>query len=185
MSIQNSYLTVAASFLTLLAFVFAMNLVSHQSLSARSNQENEGRFDPLAEQEPENEEMEEQESDLLHEEDREQEGEDFEESHQEMYEVEFERMHVEANIGRIEMVNRLAEIAKDKTAMASYAIMQMEEVVEEEQLVQTLQELIESDQVAPAIKNLLRMKLAEAYNWQDQPDEALKQFKLMIMNPED
>ncbi len=116
----------------------------------------------------------------------EREMDDFDEDsfgHDEMVEFEFHQMEIESNIGRLEMINRLAEIAKDDVSMASYAIMHLEESTQSEEAgIQMLKELIASDDVSHPVKNLLKMKLAELYSWSDQEDAAIDMFKSMMMS---
>lgn len=101
----------------------------------------------------------------------------------EFEEQEFERMVLESNIAHLEVINRMAEIAQDDLATASYAIMQMEELFEDEQeAIGFLKEMLDSDRVSRPVKNLLKMKLAEIYSWSDQRDAALSVFKSMLMS---
>ncbi|MCP4098323.1 MAG: hypothetical protein GY748_18990 [Planctomycetaceae bacterium] len=66
----------------------------------------------------------------------------------------------------------MAEIAENDTATAAYALMQMEEVFEEEdQAIEVLNQLLSTNPAKP-IKNLIRMKLVEAHLWSDQTEEA-------------
>jgi hypothetical protein len=98
-------------------------------------------------------------------------------------EIEFHQMEIESNIARLEMINRLAEIAKDNVAMASYAIMHLEDSMESEEAgIQILKEMIASDQVSHPVRNLLKMKLAELYSWSDQESAAIDTFKSMLMS---
>ncbi len=101
----------------------------------------------------------------------------------EFEDVELHQMEIEANIAHLEMVNRLAEIASNEVAMASYAIMHLEETVDSEEAgIALLKEMIASDQVSPPVKNLLKMKLAELYSWSDQEEAAIDTFKSMLMS---
>ena len=202
MCCTKSILTLITSLFVVVLFVVAINLTNNSRVTASSptaftaaSQDSLGKFNPIEETEKDEEEAEEEEG--KRDEEDEDEGEwdeeegDDEDEHEEgdeeeefeFEEMELERMEIESNIGRLETINRLAEIAKDDTAMASYAIMHLEEYVEDEdEAIDMLEELIESDKVAKPVKNLLKMKLAEVYSWQDRNESALKIFKSMLMS---
>lgn len=112
-----------------------------------------------------------------------QEGEDQDDDDWSDEEFEMDRMEIESNIGRLETISRLAEIAQDDTKMASYAIMHLSEFMEdEEEAIQLLKDLIDSEKVSRTAKNLLKMKLAEVYSMDDRREEALEVFKSMLMS---
>jgi hypothetical protein len=127
----------------------------------------EGRFNPIQEEEEETEEeeYEEEEGDYTEDEHDHGEEEHFEDR-------ENEHREIEATLGRLEVIRQLAEIAENDTATAAYALMQMEEVFEEEdQAIQVLNQLLSTNPAKP-IKNLIRMKLVEVHLWSDQTEEA-------------
>ena len=98
-------------------------------------------------------------------------------------EHEFEMRELEGSLGRLEIVHRLAEVADNKTATASYAIMQMHEVFDdEEEAVEFLNVMVRSDKVSLAVKNLLKMKLVEVLGGMERQDEAREILKSMILN---
>lgn len=143
-------------------------------------------FDPVDGDQEKDEPPEEDEQKMEEEEDFED-REDDEDREREEREMHFAQMEVEQNLGRLELANLLGEIAKDDVATASYAIMQIEETMEEnfedeEQAFEFLQEMIGSDSVSKPVKNLLRMKLAEAYRWFDQPEKAMEVYKTLLQN---
>lgn len=141
-------------------------------------------FDPVDGDEEKDEPQEEEEQEMEEEEDFEDEEKDRERKEREMH---FAQMEIEHKLGRLELTNRLGEIAKNDIATASYAIMQLEETMEEnfedeEQAFEFLKEMIGSDSVSKPVKNLLRMKLAEAYRWFDQPKKAMEVYKTLLQN---
>lgn len=222
MRFKNSSLSLFVSLAIVLMFVLAINLATGTNLTAVDNgvsdslQQEEGRFDPIQEDEDEDEsdegfedeqdwdeedefddmddmddefddmdDMDEFDDDDNFDQEDEFDDEDGFDDEEEFEgdDMEMERMEIESNIGRLETINRLAEIAEDDTKMASYAIMHLEEFVDgEEMATEVLKEMIESDSVSRPVKNLLKMKLAEMYSWQDRHDDALEIFKSMIQS---
>ena len=189
MPFNQSAKTLFASLSIVLLFVLLVNMSTSSQVDASGDSsiaQEEGRFDPLNESEEESEEEEVEEQEEGAEGDR---GEEFEEDEDYeddpdrlMHEVEMARNELEHNIGRLEVVTRLAEIAKDDTAMASYALMHFEEFAgEDERAIEVLEELIESDSVSQPVKNLLKMKLAEVYMWHDREEDSLNVFKSLIL----
>ena len=126
----------------------------------------EGRFNPIQEEE----EAEHEEEDEHEEDEHEEEEDDYEEE-----EHEFDREHdgeIEGTLGQLEVIRQLADIAENDTATAAYALMQMEELLgEEDEAIEALNLLLKSNPAKP-IKNLIRMKLAEIHLWSDQTEEA-------------
>ena len=92
---------------------------------------------------------------------------------QEAHEEE-EHEEVESTLGRLEVIRQLAEIAENETATAAYALMRMEELMEEEnEAIEILNHLLDSNPAKP-IKNLIRMKLTEIHLSSGQNEEATK-----------
>ena len=192
MQFTKSITTLVASLMVLLLYVLSINSVSSKPASADNELAaiQEGNFNPI-EGEQEEEEGDEIDDDFDEgDEDEFDEGDEFGEEDEEWYDgeseydhLEFRRMEVEANVGRVELMKRLAEIAKDDVTMASYAIMNMEELIgsEDEKAIATIKELIASSNVAKPVKNLLKMKLAEMYSYSDQEDKAMEVLKSMII----
>lgn len=83
-----------------------------------------------------------------------------------------EHEEIESTLGRLEVIRQLAAIAENDTATAAYALMRMEEIMEEEnEAIEVLNHLLDSNPAKP-IKNLIRMKLAEIHLWSGQNEEA-------------
>lgn len=173
MRINNPILTILTC-LTLCAMLILTNqlwdtqVATADGISTTSLQE--GRFNPIQEEEEETEEGEYEEEEGEYTEDEHDEGEHDEEEH--FDDRENEHREIEATLGRLEVIRQLAEIAENDTATAAYALMQMEEVFEEEdQAIQVLNQLLSTNPAKP-IKNLIRMKLVEVHLWSDQTEEA-------------
>jgi thioredoxin-like negative regulator of GroEL len=133
----------------------------------------EGRFNPIQEEEDDEHEDGEHE-DGEHEDD---EHEDEDEGHREN-----EHGEIEATLGQLEVIRQLAEIAENDTATAAYALMQMEEVIDdEEEAIEVLNHLLDSN-TTKSVKNLIKMKLAEIYLWSDQREEATELLMSLIKN---
>ena len=180
MQVKHSVPTLVTTFLLILLFVVGLNLTNGKPLSA--GDQNGLAFNPVQEQEEEEEEELEDED----EEDGEEEDEDHEDDddfEDEMHHLEMEQIELESNLGQIEVIKRVAEIAKDDVATAGYALMMLEELMEdEEEGIGMLKEMIASSDVSKPVKNLLRMKLVEVYSSSDQSDEAIKVLKSLIKN---
>ncbi len=94
-----------------------------------------------------------------------------------------ERRQIELSLGRLEVVNRLSEIAADEVQTAAYAIMHLQEFVEdEEEVIEMLEEVIASDGVDLRVRDLAKMKLVEVYAYADQFEMSKKTLKSMILN---
>lgn len=178
MRINNPILTILTC-LTLCAMLILTNqLVNTQvatadGIPAASLQE--GRFNPI--QEDEDQEYDEEDE----EEHEEEEHDGYEHDVEDFYEDrENEHGEIETTLGRLEVIRQLAEIAENETATAAYALMQMEEIVDdEEEAIEVLNHLLDTDPAKP-IKNLIRMKLAELHIWSDQTEEATEVLAELI-----
>ncbi|MDA7906460.1 hypothetical protein N9B43_06115 [Mariniblastus sp.] len=201
MRINNPILTILTC-LTLCAMLILTNhlwdtqVATADGISPTSQQE--GRFNPIQEEEEgehdeehddeehddeehddeehDDEEHDDEEHDDEEHDDEEHDDEehDDEEHDDEEHDDDRENEHseIESTLGRLEVIRQLAEIAENDTATAAYALMQMEEVFEEEdQAIEVLSHLLKSNPAKP-IKNLIRMKLAEVLLWSDQTEEA-------------
>ena len=179
MQVKHSVPTLVTIFLLILLFVVGLNLTNGKPLSA--GDQNGLAFNPVQEQEEEEELEDEDEEDEEGEEDEDHEDDDdFED---EMHHLEMEQIELESNLGQIEVIKRVAEIAKDDVATAGYALMMLEELMEDEaEGIGMLKEMIASSDVSKPVKNLLRMKLVEVYSSSDQSDEAIKVLKSLIKN---
>ena len=115
------------------------------------------------------------------EEHEEEEHDGYEHDVEDFYEDrENEHGEIETTLGRLEVIRQLAEIAENETATAAYALMQMEEIVDdEEEAIEVLNHLLDTDPAKP-IKNLIRMKLAELHIWSDQTEEATEVLAELI-----
>ena len=179
MQVKHSVPTLVTTFLLILLFVVGLNLTNGKPLSA--GDQNGLAFNPVQEQEEEEELDDEDEEDEEGEEDEDHEDDDdFED---EMHHLEMEQIELESNLGQIEVIKRVAEIAKDDVATAGYALMMLEELMEdEEEGIGMLKEMIASSEVSKPVKNLLRMKLVEVYSSSDQSAEAIGVLKSLIKN---
>lgn len=175
MRINNPILTILTC-LTLCAMLILTNqLVNTQVATADgipATSLQEGRFNPI--QEDEDQEYDEEEHE-------EEEHDDYEHDVEDFYEDrENEHGEIETTLGRLEVIRQLAEIAENETATAAYALMQMEEIVDdEEEAIEVLNHLLDTDPAKP-IKNLIRMKLAELHIWSDQTEEATEVLAELI-----
>jgi hypothetical protein len=133
----------------------------------------EGRFNPIQEEE-----------DDEHEDGEHEDGEHEDDEHEDEDEGYRENEHgeIEATLGQLEVIRQLAEIAENDTATAAYALMQMEEVIDdEEEAIEVLNHLLDSN-TTKSVKNLIKMKLAEIYLWSDQREEATELLMSLIKN---
>ena len=166
MRINNPILTiltclVLSAMLILTNHLWDTQVATADGISPTSLQE--GRFNPIQEEEDEHEEDE-------HEEDEHEEDDYEEEEHE--FDREHEHGEIEGTLGQLEVIRQLADIAENDTATAAYALMQMEELLgEEDEAIEALNLLLKSNPAKP-IKNLIRMKLAEIHLWSDQTEEA-------------
>jgi len=162
-----------------LNFIISDNVAANPSIASINQETTPDDLDPPAEDIGRDDGFDSEDSSIEEEEYNEGDMETFEED--ELGELELHQMEIETNIARLEMITRLAEIAKDDVAMASYAIMHMEESMESEEAgILMLKKLIASDEVSHPVKNLLKMKLAELYSWSNQEDAAIDMFKSMM-----
>ncbi|MGI9497361.1 MAG: hypothetical protein ACR2NK_14990 [Mariniblastus sp.] len=168
MRINNPILTiltclVLSAMLILTNHLWDTQVATADGISPSSLQE--GRFNPIQEEEEaEHEEEDEHEEDEHEEDDYEEEEHEFDREH--------EHGEIEGTLGQLEVIRQLADIAENDTATAAYALMQMEELLgEEDEAIEALNLLLKSNPAKP-IKNLIRMKLAEIHLWSDQTEEA-------------
>lgn len=94
-------------------------------------------------------------------------------------ELELERAELEASFGRLELVQRLAEITESPEATASYAIMHINEYMEHDESITFLKDALKKTK-NPAITRLIQIKLVETYAHADQRDAAKEQLLLLI-----
>jgi hypothetical protein len=119
-----------------------------------------------------------------HEDGEHEDGEHEDDEHEDEDEGHRENEHgeIEATLGQLEVIRQLAEIAENDTATAAYALMQMEEVIDdEEEAIEVLNHLLDSN-TTKSVKNLIKMKLAEIYLWSDQREEATELLMSLIKN---
>ena len=93
--------------------------------------------------------------------------------------LELERANIEYNIGRLEVISRLTEIAGDESAVAAYAIMHIGDLMESAEAMEVLESVCESGR-NPTIRNLAKMKLAEIYAQEDRRDDLNRLFRSML-----
>ena len=176
MRINNPILTILTCLVLSAVLILTNHLWDTQVATANgisSTIVQEGRFNPIQEEEDDEHEDDEHEDDE-HEDD---EHEDEDEGHREN-----EHGEIEATLGQLEVIRQLAEIAENDTATAAYALMQMEEVIDdEEEAIEVLNHLLDSN-TTKSVKNLIKMKLAEIYLWSDQREEATELLMSLIKN---
>jgi hypothetical protein len=152
------------------------NPIQEEEEGEHDEEEEEGEYDEHDDDEHDDDEHDDDEHDDDEHDDDEHDDEehDDDEHDDEEHDDDRENEHseIESTLGRLEVIRQLAEIAENDTATAAYALMQMEEVFEEEdQAIEVLSHLLKSNPAKP-IKNLIRMKLAEVLLWSDQTEEA-------------
>ena len=173
MHINNPILTiltclVLSAMLILTNHLWDSQVATADGISPASLQE--GRFNPIQEEEEAEYEDEDEHDEDEHDEDEHDEDEHDEDEHE--FEREHEQSEIEGTLGQLEVIRQLADIAENDTATAAYALMQMEELLgEEDEAIEALNLLLKSNPAKP-IKNLIRMKLAEIHLWSDQTEEA-------------
>ena len=170
MNFKHPFKNLLAGLIMMLMLVVAINFVQSRDNEAIANQES---------QQPESEEIQYQEDE--DEEDEQEEEWDEEDEHGEE-EGHHELREFEVNMARLEIIGRLAEVAENPTMTASYALMQLEQFIEDEdEAIDFLTELIESDRVSPPVRNLLKMKLVEVLGWADEREEAIEVLISMVV----
>ena len=123
----------------------------------------------------------------LRDEDDERRGEEYSEDEERELErhhrhLEIERAELETGMGRLEMVERVAELAENKVAAAAFALMHVEEFFgeDEEGGIKFLQSMLkEADD--QAVRRIIRVKLAEIYAGADQRKKAEQQIRALIL----
>ncbi len=210
MNFKHPFINFVSGLVMMLLLVFTFNLVQNGGVEATTTQETSepvlGAAKPISldtqyqeeeegEDEQEEEEWDEEEGEHEHEHDDEH-GE-HDDEHGEHGEHEHIMLEFEENMARLEIISRLAEVAENKTKTAGYALMQLEQFVDDEgatgrelkdkldrpkaEVIDKLNELIDSDKVSPAVKNLLKMKLVEILEWDDRREEAVEVLMSMIV----
>ena len=206
MNFKHPFINFVSGLMMMMLLVIAFNLVQNGGVEATTAQETSepvlGESKPLnletqyqeedEEEEEEEEEWDEEEGEHEHGEHDDEHGEhddehgEHDDEHGEHDDEHGEHEHImhefEGNMARLEIISRLAEVAENKTKTASYALMQLEQFVEDEgQAIDVLNELIDSGKVSPAVKNLLKMKLVEILEWDDRREEAVEVLMSMIV----
>jgi chromosome segregation ATPase len=112
------------------------------------------------------------------------EGEEFELERRELemhrLHLEIERLQAELNALGQESAVRLAELARDETTSAAYAIQQAATKFEEEHAREFLTDLMEEVE-NDTVKRVIRHRLAQLSFNMDEPEEALQQLKSLIL----
>ena len=176
MNFKHPFKNLLAGLIMMLMLVVTINFVQSRNNRAVANQESQQpELGEIQYQEDEDEEDEQEEEWEEEEEWDEEDEHGEEEGHHELREF-------EVNMARLEIIGRLAEVAENPTMTAGYALMQLEQFVEdEEEAVDVLIELIESDRVSPPVRNLLKMKLVEVLGWADEREEAIEVLMSMVV----
>ena len=176
MNFKHPFKNLLAGLIMMLMLVVTINFVQSRNNQAVANQESkQPELGEIQYQEDEDEEGEQEEEWEEEEEWDEEDEHGEEEGHHELREF-------EVNMARLEIIGRLAEVAENPTMTAGYALMQLEQFVEdEEEAVDVLIELIESDRVSPPVRNLLKMKLVEVLGWADEREEAIEVLMSMVV----
>ena len=196
MRINNPILTILTCLVLSAVLILTNHLWDTQVATANgisSTIVQEGRFNPIQEEEDDEHEDDEHEDDEHeddehedgeHEDGEHEDGEHEDDEHEDEDEGHRENEHgeIEATLGQLEVIRQLAEIAENDTATAAYALMQMEEVIDdEEEAIEVLNHLLDSN-TTKSVKNLIKMKLAEIYLWSDQREEATELLMSLIKN---
>ena len=199
MNFKHPFINFVSGLVMMLLLAFTFNLLQNGGVEATTTQETSepvlGETKPISldtqyqeeeedEDEQEEEEWDEEEGEHEHEHDDEHGEHDDEhgEHDDEHGEHEHIMLEFEENMARLEIISRLAEVAENKTKTAGYALMQLEQFVDDEgEAIDILNELIDSDKVSPAVKNLLKMKLVEILEWDDRREEAVEVLMSMIV----
>ena len=193
MRINNPILTILTCLVLSAVLILTNHLWDTQVATANgisSTIVQEGRFNPIQEEEEgeyeeeDEEEDEEEHDEEEHDEDEHDDDEHDDDEHDDEDEGHRENEHgeIEATLGQLEVIRQLAEIAENDTATAAYALMQMEEVIDdEEEAIEVLNHLLDSN-TTKSVKNLIKMKLAEIYLWSDQREEATELLMSLIKN---
>ena len=192
MNFKHPFINFASGLVMMLLLACTFNLLQNGGVEATTTQETSepvlGKTKPISldtqyqeeeedEDEQEEEEWDEEEGEHEHEHDDEHGEHDDEHGEHEHIMLEFEE-----NMARLEIISRLAEVAENKTKTAGYALMQLEQFVDDAgEAIDILNELIDSDKVSPAVKNLLKMKLVEILEWDDRHEERLEVLMSMIV----
>ena len=108
----------------------------------------------------------------------EDEHEEFEE--EEMIEMEMERMEAESEMMEMEMMQRIFEVTEDASRTSFFAIMLVDDAMEEEQAVELLQECMKETKSDKA-KRAMRIKLVEIYAEMDNQDAVREHMKALIL----
>ena len=126
-------------------------------------------------------------------EDEEEEGFEFEEEEfddenfdEEEFDEWFDEHQMEMEMRHMELdtVRAIADIADNEVASAAFALMHLEEVLEEEDAPAAIEFLTKavSETDNPGIRRLLRIKLAELHMHLDNVDDAKEQLNGLILN---
>ena len=145
MNFKHPFINFVSGLVMMLLLVFTFNLLQNGGVEATTTQETSepvlGAAKPISldtqyqeeeedEDEQEEEEWDEEEGEHEHEHDDEH-GE-HDDEHGEHGEHEHIMLEFEENMARLEIISRLAEVAENKTKTAGYALMQLEQFVDDE-----------------------------------------------------
>lgn len=182
-------LVVGLCILLILALTISLNATTsatafgeqpiQQNSSDPIRQGDEEKDEDRDEEREQDENKEEDEDDEEREDDEEWDEEEERDIEMEAFEMEMERVHIETNIGRLDMVSRLTEIASNDESMAGYAIMHVGEFLNVEESLELL-EKVKSDSDSKSVRNLAKMKLAELYAELDE-EEKVKEILYSIL----
>ena len=106
------------------------------------------------------------------------------ERHQRELELELERAEMELMYGRFEMMNRLAEVADSSLRSAAFAVLHVPETFGEPEPAITFLEEMAEEAEKPAVKRLVRIKLAQLYRETDQAEQAQEQLRRLMLGVE-
>ena len=109
---------------------------------------------------------------------------DWEEHERELQEhmmhMEIQSHELDAVSRRLEVVSQVARIAESPLTTASAAIVHINDVFGEEEAIDVLHDCLRR-KPDPAVRRLIRMKLAELYAESDNRREAKEQFRILIV----
>ena len=185
MTFISKFTNIIAALSIVLLFAFLLSTVTSNVVTAGSNDLLVHSDQEHDEQEKENHhdhdhddhDHEDDHEDHDHDDEDEDEHEEFEE---EMIEMEMERMEAESEMMEMEMMHRIFEVTEDASRTSFFAIMLVDDAMEEEQAVELLQECMKETKSDKA-KGAMRIKLVEIYAEMDNQDAVREHMKALIL----
>ena len=175
MTFISKFTNIIAALSIVLLFAFLLSTVTSNVVTAGSGDLLVHAVQEHDEQEKENH------HDHDHDDHDDDEDEDeHEEFEEEMIEMEMERMEAESEMMEMEMMQRIFEVTEDASRTSFFAIMHVDDAMEEEQAVELLQECMKETKSDKA-KRAMRIKLVEIYAEMDNQDAVREHMKALIL----